>query len=272
MAHITINMKDGFNFEKILKFRPFFFFFNEEPVRTVLFHGTPLELRFKQNEWDLRVELSKEVSEDYKKALAQKIAFCFGADETFSKFHVMCENDEVLSQFLDKIEGNRLVSAFNDFEAIVSIICSQNVSFAQYKEMVRKLVQKYGYRNSFPAPRTIIENAGNLKECGVGYRDTFILEAAKKLMLKGTLTDDDLNSMHGIGPYSRDIFRLFQKRDYSAFYVDTLIKKIFLEDYGANLVSDADVRAFARKKFGEFSGLAELYLQKFLNDVDEDSA
>ncbi|MCK5333394.1 MAG: hypothetical protein KAJ24_02695, partial [Candidatus Aenigmarchaeota archaeon] len=100
-------MKDGFNFEKILKFRPFFFFFNEEPVRTVLFHGTPLELRFKQNEWDLRVELSKEVSEDYKKALAQRIAFCFGADENFSKFHVMCENDEVLSQFLDKIEGNR---------------------------------------------------------------------------------------------------------------------------------------------------------------------
>ena len=68
------------------------------------------------------------------------------------------------------------------------------------------------------------------------------------------------------------LFRLFQKRDYSTFYVDTLIKKIFLEDYGANIESDADVRAFARKKFGEFSGLAEIYLQKFLTDVDDDEA
>lgn len=272
MAHIDIKISDGFNLEKIMKFRPFFFFFNDEPVRTVLFHGTPLELRFKQNMWDLRVELNKEVSEDYKQALAQKIGFCFGANEKFGKFHVMCENDEVLSRFLDKIEGNRLISAFDDFEAIVSIICSQNVSFAQYKDMVRKLVQKYGYNNSFPAPRTIIENAGNLKDCGVGYRDKFILEAAKKLMLKSTLSDDDINNAHGIGPYSRDIFRLFQKRDYSAFYVDTLIKKIFKEEYGATLESDADVRTFAKKKFGEFSGLAEIYLQKFLSDVKDDSA
>lgn len=266
-THIEIDAA-SLDFEKIMKYKPFFFFFHDEPVRSVLLQGSHVEMQFSQAEpkAGLRVAFNKELGEPHKKYLANRISYCFGTNEDLRSFYAVCEHDMILSKFLDKIEGNRLISAFDDFEAIVSIICSQNVSFAQYKDMVAKLVKAYGYKGCFPAPRDIISKPHLMADCGVGYRGAFIMEAAKKMHLNPLLSDDDLINMHGIGPYSRDIFRLFQRRDYSAFYVDTLIRKIFKEQYGANLETDADVRRFADKLFGKFAGLAEIYLQKFLND------
>lgn len=269
MPHMEIALAKDFSLEKIVKYRPFFFFFDAVPERSVLLQGMPLEMKFRQDGQKLIVELPREIEPKYRDFLEKRLAYCLGAGEDLSGFYAMCEHDEVLSKFLPSIEGNRLISAFDDFEAVVSIICSQNVGFDQYKEMVKRVIKTYGYKKCFPIPRDIMQRKGAISDCGVGYRDAFILEATNKMFFKSTLSDDDLNNMHGIGPYSRDIFRLFQRRDYSAFYVDTLIKKIFREQYGANLESDADIRAFAQRKFGEYSGLAEIYLQKFLNDTNQ---
>ena len=70
-----------------------------------------------------------------------------------------------------------------------------------------------------------------------------------------------------MGSYSKNIYVLFQKRKWDYFYVDTLIKKIFKERYGFEGKKKKEIRGFATRKFGGYSGLMEVYLQKFLNDV-----
>ncbi|MCK4968145.1 MAG: hypothetical protein KAS12_03750, partial [Candidatus Aenigmarchaeota archaeon] len=175
-------------------------------------------------------------------------------------------NDKVLKEFSEQIYGNRLLSAYDDFEALVSIIASQNVTFLQYKKMVRNIVDAFGGGNYFPSATDIRQKKELLKDCGLGYRTKFIKNIAEYMKFKRQADFDSLSRINGIGPYSLDIFRLFQLRDYNSFYVDILIKKIFKENYDFNWENDKDVRDFAKRNFGRFQGLAEIYLQKFLND------
>ncbi|MCK4551042.1 MAG: hypothetical protein KAT91_03745, partial [Candidatus Aenigmarchaeota archaeon] len=166
----------------------------------------------------------------------------------------------------DVIYGNRLLSAYDDFEALASIIASQNVTFSQYKKMVGKIVDIFGEGVYFPIALEVLQKKELLKECGLGYRTEFIENIAEHMRFRNCANLDTLHTVKGIGPYSLDIFRLFQLRDYNAFYVDVLIKKIFRENYGFEWETDKDVRDFSKRKFGKFRGLAEIYLQKFLND------
>ena len=69
----------------------------------------------------------------------------------------------------------------------------------------------------------------------------------------------ELEKIKGIGKYSINLFRIFQLRDYSSFYVDCLIEKIFREEYGI----EGDLEKISTKLFSNYRGLAEAYLQRF---------
>ncbi|MCK5474094.1 MAG: DNA-3-methyladenine glycosylase 2 family protein [Candidatus Aenigmarchaeota archaeon] len=262
-----IPLADDFNLEKILKYKPFFFFFGTNSERTIIHKGEPLRLSFTQKHNSLVIEFNREINSLEQKQIADRISFGLGAQEVLSEFYGIAKNDKVLKNFSDVIYGNRLLSAYDDFEALVSIIASQNVTFAQYKKMVGKIVDAFGGGEYFPTALEVLQKKELLKECGLGYRTEFIENIAEHMRFRNCADLDTLHTVKGIGPYSLDIFRLFQLRDYNAFYVDVLIKKIFRENYGFEWEIDKDVREFAKMKFGKFQGLAEIYLQKFLNDV-----
>ena len=264
---LKIPISEDFNLKKILKFKPFFFFSSSEPVRTIVLKGEEILLQFSQEENALLIEIDKEISQKDANFLNKRISYCFGVHENFTDFYAICEHDKILSKYMDKIYGNRLLSAFDDFEALVSIICSQNVTFCQYKNMVQNIINAYGPGRYFPIALEILKKPNMLKDCGVGYRDKYILEIAKYMRFRKSADLETLHQIKGIGPYSLDIFRLFQQRNYSVFYVDVLIKRIFREDYEAILKTDTEVRSFARKKFKNYAGLAEIYLQKFISDT-----
>ncbi|NOR84496.1 hypothetical protein GQ473_00110 [archaeon] len=266
MQPYSIRIKDDFDLEKILKYKPFFFFFSNEPTRTILHNGKPLRLDFTQKRDKLEILFDRKIDNLEQQQIIKRISFCFGAKENLSDFYTMAQNDTVLKEFSEQIYGNRLLSAYTDFEALVSIVASQNVTFLQYKKMVGNIVELLGDGVYFPSTTEILQKKELLKSCGLGYRTKFIEAIADHMKFKKQAEVDSLYSVNGIGPYSLDIFRLFQLRDYNNFYVDVLTKKIFKENYGFDWKTDKDVRNFAKQKFGKFQGLAEIYLQKFLND------
>ena len=262
----SIPLADDFNLEKILKYKPFFFFFSNEPTRTIIHNDVPLAIDFAQKNQTLELLFSRDIERKEADAITKRIAFCLGAKENLFDFYTMAKNDRVLKRFSEQIYGNRLLSAYDDFEALVSIIASQNVTFLQYKKMVGKIVELLGDGVYFPSAIEILQKKELLKNCGLGYRTKFIEAVAEYMTHKKNVDVDSLYRVNGIGPYSLDIFRLFQLRDYNNFYVDVLTKKIFRDNYGYDWKTDKDVRDFAKQKFGKFQGLAEIYLQKFLND------
>ena len=267
MNRIILPLRDDFNLDKIVRHQPFFFFFSGKAERSVKVNGKLVTMSFFQDDQRLIVDLDARLDKDEIGFLEDRISYCLGTIEDFSDLYMTCKADSILGQFMDNIIGNRLLSAFTDFEALVSIICSQNVSFAQYKAMVAKIVDIYGGGKVFPEPCDILADTSLLKRCGVGYRAEYIENVARFMDEKNKVDDAyRLSSVKGIGPYSVDIFMLFQKRRYDFFYVDSLIKKIIRNDYGADIVSDKDIRAFAQNHWGRYKGLCEVYLQKFLYD------
>ena len=269
MGEIVIPLACDFSLDNIVRHKPFFFFFSDKAERAVKVGDKLVTMRFFQEDQKLIVRFDSELDLSEVDFLTKRISYCLGTMEEFSDLYLICEGDKILSRFSDKIYGNRLLSAFTDFEALVSIICSQNVSFAQYKGMVAKIVDAYGSGLVFPGPLDILADVGLLKGCGVGYRAEYIVNIAKFMSDKDEVDDAyELSGVKGIGPYSIDIFMLFQRRQYEFFYVDSLIKKIIREDYGvAGYLSDKDIRQFAKNHWGKYKGLCEVYLQKFLNDV-----
>ncbi len=267
MDHFVLSTRGDFDLDKIVKHMPFFFFITYKPERAVHIDGKLVTMSFRQQGDNISVDLDKDISEESVSVLSERVAYCLGTNEEFSDFYTICEDDVFLSEHLDKIKGNRLLSSYTDFEALVSIICSQNVTFKQYKSMVKRIVDAYGEGLFFPSPGQILSDPSLLKSCGVGYRSDYIVNVARYMDGKDSVDDAyRLLEIKGIGQYSLDLFILFQKRMYDYLYMDSLIRKIVKDDYGTGITSDKEIRSFARSHWGRYKGLAEVYLQKFLYD------
>ncbi len=261
---LKYDLKDtDFDLYKVLKYKPFFFFWKNEPTTSVVHNLTVIDLFFSQKEGVLRVELkSKSDFRKYVKEIKARIEYILGLYESYDDFMHYVKEDRVLGSFKDKIEGNRIVSAYNDFDALFAIVVSQNMSFVQYKKVMMNIFDYFGH---IPSPFEVLKYKDKFKDFGIGYRDVFLKNIAEKFRFFKSIEYEDLN-VKGIGNYSRNIYVLFQKRKWDYFYVDTLIKRIFKERYGFEGKKDKEVKDFAIRRFGPYSGLAEVYLQKFLND------
>jgi 3-methyladenine DNA glycosylase/8-oxoguanine DNA glycosylase len=178
--------------------------------------------------------------------LERQISYCFGLKEDLTAFYKLCKKDVVLKNLLPKIERTRIISAFSDFEALVGAIVSQNNSYRNYRMQMRKIYREVDF---------LKENykESKLKKLQLGYKISYIME------LKKNYKKSDIKDIKGIGNYSLNLYNIFQRRDYNAFYVDCLTERIMKENYGI----DKDFDENSRKLWGKYRGLAEAYLQRF---------
>jgi 3-methyladenine DNA glycosylase/8-oxoguanine DNA glycosylase len=232
------------DFKKTFDSGLFYFFYEDEPIRKIYFKGKFLDIEVSQENNALLVEMPGLRKENL--LLAQRIKYCLGLDEELSSFYKICRKDPVLKGRISDIENTRIISAFSDFEALVGAIISQNNSYKNYRKKMLEVYQKWNF-----VPENFTER--NLKDMGLGYKVPFLVNLAKDFGKK------NLAEIHGIGPYSRQLFEIFQKKNYSAFYMDCLTEKIMRERYGIT----KDFEAESWRLWGKWRGLAEAYLQRF---------
>lgn len=242
---LKLKVKD-FDFDKIFNSGLFYFFYDCTPERVVYFNNKFIELKFRQEGKYLLIKCSEELSGDEKRKLVARIKHCFGLNENLEEFYEICKRDKVLRRFLDRIVGTRIISAFSDFEALVGAIISQNNSYRNYRKQMFRLYKRLNF-----VQKNYKEAI--LRKLGVGYKVSYLVEVANNF---GKV---ELEKIRGIGKYSINLFRIFQLRDYSSFYVDCLIEKIFREEYGI----EGDLEKISTKLFSNYRGLAEAYLQRF---------
>lgn len=236
-----------FDFKKTFDSGLFYFFYTASPNRVVCFQGRQIEMRISQKVDKIKVHsLGPKLSREDKKSLRERLCFCFGLNENLDEFYSICKNDRVLSRHLFKIRNTRIISAFSDFEALVGAIVSQNNSYRNYRKKMLKIYETLNF-----APENFTRK--NLKNLGLGYRVPYLLDLAKNL---GRV---ELQKIHGIGPYSVQLFEIFQKRNYGAFYMDCLTEKIMREQYEIT----SDFERASSELWGNWRGLAEAYLQRF---------
>ncbi len=245
MFQIRIKTKD-FDFLKTFNSGLFYFFYEEEPEREVYFANRIIELVFRQENEDLIIDSSDYLKENEVEVLKKRICNCFGLDEDLKDFYTLCKKDKVLKSYFPRINKTRIISAFSDFEALIGAIISQNNSYKNYRQQMKKVYRKVNF-----VPANYKEK--QIKNLRIGYKISYIMELTRNFGKMG------IKNIKGIGDYSVNLYNIFQKRDYDSFYIDCLTEKIMKENYGiANNFEES-----SKKLWGKHRGLAEAYLQRF---------
>lgn len=199
----------------------------------------------------------------------------FDGNTDYSEIHNAMACDKTVKKLAEKYKGLRLLKQ-DLWEMTMSFIISQNNNIPRIQGIVERLCSGFGEKTkhgyAFPLPESLCDKMpSDLADLKCGYRDSYLLDAAKKfaageinteLILKGNINDarNELFKVKGIGPKVADCVLLFGAGRMDAFPVDTWMKKALSSVYGITVQNPSELRAFSEEKFGKFAGYAQQYL------------
>jgi len=176
------------------------------------------------------------------------------------------------------------------WEMIISFIISGNNNIPRIKKSIEVISERYGEfiteingkrYFSFPSPKQLsVATVEELRECGVGYRDSYIFKTTKAIIenkvelasIKTMNLDDarkELKKLTGVGDKVADCILLFAGGKTNAFPVDTWVKKILTDYYGFEKSKLTEVNKFANEYFGEYCGIAQQYLFYYIRSLND---
>jgi len=187
-------------------------------------------------------------------------------------------DDDILKASLSFAPGIRVLNQ-DPFETLISFIISANNNLPRIQSIVQRISVQFGQTFqakgerwfAFPTPERLGEASEQaLLNCGAGYRARYIIGAASMVnqgfsleALKKTPYLDArkaLTALPGVGTKVADCVLLYALGFKQAFPMDVWVKRVVHEIYGFESQKDEDVRAFAKKHFGAYAGIAQQYL------------
>ena len=219
---------------------------------------------------------------------------CDSADEPFWREYFCLDMDyknlqrELIKRdkTLDKcIEYGRGIRLLNQdlWETTVSFIISANNNIPRIRRIVEQLCTQFGDKielkgreyYEFPTAKRLAElECEDLSELKAGYRDRYIIDAARKFAsgeisaekLEEMSTDEarkSLMSIVGVGRKVADCILLFALRRYEVFPRDVWINRVMENVYSVNAKESL---SFAEERYKELAGLAQQYLFYYYRD------
>jgi N-glycosylase/DNA lyase len=164
------------------------------------------------------------------------------------------------------------------WETIASFILSSSNNIPRIKKIITALSQNFGdavsYLGntyySFPSAEKLASvSLDSLSVIRAGYRDKYLLDAAKKMTsgmfsdIKSLSTNDAkklLMQINGVGTKVADCILLFGLGRTDAFPVDVWIRRIMEHCYFDDKQTIDNIIVFSREKFGNLGGFAQQYL------------
>jgi len=205
--------------------------------------------------------------------------------------------DKTVKKAVKEYEGLRLFRQ-DPFQCLISFIISSNSNIQKIKNSLEKIAKKFGKKVKiqnkefflFPEPEKIAKaTIDEIKSCGVGYRATFIKEAAKIVILKKIdfeyLKKCDYHEakkniclVPGIGNKVADCIMLFSLNKLESFPLDTWMIKILEKYYSKEF--KIETKTITQKQyellhekivnyFGPYCGYAQQYLFKMEREKND---
>ncbi len=202
----------------------------------------------------------------------------FDLDNDYNEMnHYLLSQDKKLEDAINFSNGLMMIRQ-NAFETIMEYIISANNSVPSIANSLNIIAKKYGkkiiFNNKeyylFPQYKDLKDiTEADLRECKVGFRDKYLKAIIDKLNnneldlnlfynLDTKSALDKLMENIGIGPKVASCILLFAYQKYDVFPVDTWVKKIMKNNY--NIEGEKNIRDFASRKYGKYSGIAIQYL------------
>lgn len=188
--------------------------------------------------------------------------------------------DQHLDEAIEYGKGIRILNQ-DLWEIIITFIISSNNNIPRIKNSIEMLSRKYGSYiktingkdyYSFPNAKVLSQaKVEDLRACGLGYRDKYILKTSQ-MIVDGTIDLQEVKKMSleqgkkelkkllGVGNKVADCILLFACEEPAAFPVDTWVKKVLADYYNFDKKKQVEIDAFVHEHFGEFAGIAQQYL------------
>lgn len=200
----------------------------------------------------------------------QFLSTYFRLDDDLNKILSSIDRDEHIHKAITALYGLRLIRQ-DPWECLISFVCSSFNNVPRIKLIVENLCREFGKRlqnwYAFPTAEVLAEAPlKQLRRCGLGYRDRYILETAQ-IVASGlnlsALKDlsyeeakETLLELPGVGQKVADCVCLFSLDKLEAFPCDINIQKCVNRFYGPC----TRISAFGQSYFGEYAGYANHYL------------
>lgn len=180
----------------------------------------------------------------------------FDLARDYSEIKRSVAGDSFLEDAVRAGEGIRVLQQ-EPFEMLITFIISQCNNIPKIKTTVRRLCEKLGVSVKdktgryylFPTPEALADNPDVVKSCGVGYRDKYLVSAARKI-INGELelahlqrvtreeAFNELTALYGVGSKVANCILLFGLRHLDGFPEDLWIKKVLDKHYAGKFNSN----------------------------------
>jgi len=204
----------------------------------------------------------------------------FMADLDLERALKAIDVDPYIHSAIEKYRGLRLLRQ-DPWETLVSFIISANNNIPRIKGLVEKLSTRFGEPQefqervyyTFPEPGALLD-AGEkaLRELGVGFRASYIINAARFVtenpdweeIVRSSGADEGreyLKRIKGVGDKIADCVLLYAFSKMDVFPRDVWINRVLEKLYfRGNKVPPSRIKGFLLSHFGDYMGLAQLYL------------
>lgn len=189
----------------------------------------------------------------------------------------LIKNDEKIKPAVEFSSGLMMIKQ-DPFETVMSYIISANNGVPQIASALNNIAKNYGkkviFNNKeyflFPQYKDLKDvSCEEYRNCKVGFRDKYLKSMVDKLnnneidleefySLDTNVALDKFMQNVGIGPKVASCILLFAYQKYDVFPIDTWVKKVMKNDY--EIEGEKNIREFATKTYGKYSGIAIQYL------------
>jgi len=200
-----------------------------------------------------------------------------GLDEPLRSIERELSRDRILARILPQTSGIAILRQ-DPWECLASFIVSAFNNIPKIEMTIGRLSERFGDGlpgggYAFPSPAALaVAREGALRDCILGYRAPYVRSVAR-LVNSGAfdlgaafaLSYDEAKRMlldlRGVGEKVADCVLLFAYGKGEAFPVDVWVKRAVERWYFRGEVKTVrEVRAFARRRFGDLAGYAQQHL------------
>ena len=221
----------------------------------------------------------------------------FREDDNYEKILKDITKDKIVKKATNRYPGLRITRQ-DPFQCCISFIVSSNSNIPNIRMRLQKLCRKFGKKVRFqkrdfvlfPEPKRLARaTLQELKECKLGYRSKYVLDASRAIA-SGEIVLDELKKMKyeqakelllklpGIGDKVADCIMLFSLEKLDSFPLDTWMLKILQKYYSDSICIDKksiskkryeDIRQNVLEHFGKYAGYSQQFLYKMERDLNK---
>jgi DNA-3-methyladenine glycosylase II len=233
----------------------------------------------------LAIELKSDrpVTVEDRKTAEAAVANIFSLDLDLKPFYEAVEDDKIMAHLTRELRGLKNPTTQTVFEAMVESIVEQQISLKVAHSLERRIIKNFGnplnledeVYFAYPTPQQLASVSINeFRGCGLSFRKAEYIQGAARLIVKGKLNLEELNTcesseqiiqqldrVRGVGVWTAEFTLLRGMKRLEALPADDLGLRRVISRYYRNgkVISSAEARRIA-EIWGDWKGLAAYYL------------